>query len=260
MKRYLRASPVRASRLRRAGIGLVGLGGILLLAAFGLGAWRSWQQGRLEAERIRRMWLGISEPAVSELPFLTADHQNLRYAPGQTALAFAAGFRPHEPLFVRLYHGDELLDATQHRADSRGQAVLTLPLSLDQTPAGGLRFQVEALSGASQEYAFRLEPGPPAALAPTRGVYPARAAPGSVVVLWCSHQRPGPAPIVQASVDGEKLGAAALRLKLFPVASDGLRLAVLTVALDDPAGDWRVSLDGCEFSFPVRAALSRSLP
>ena len=260
MRRYLRSSPVHARRLRRLGLALAGLGVLLVLAAFGLAALRSQQQARREAERMTRFWLGLSAPSAAEPPFLTLDHQDLSYAPGQTALAFAAGFQPHEPLFVRLRHGGDLLDAVQARADARGQFVITRPLSLDELPAGSLSFQVEALSGATQEFAFRLEPGPPQEIAPTRGVFPAIAAPGSAVVLWCSHQIPGQAPIVQANVDGERIGASSLRLKSFPVASDGLLLAVLTVALDDPAGDWRVSLDGCEFAFPVRASLSRRVP
>ena len=257
----LRSSPLRARRLRRLAQALIALGLLALATTVGLAYSRSAVAAQERADQLRRVAGILSIDPIPDPPFLTGSRQDLVYAPGQTVLVFAAGFKPHEPLFVRLYHRTSgLLDAYQDRADVRGQVVLARPLSpfsegKDFTPAGRLVFQVEALSGTTREYAFRLEPGPAGKLPATRGVYPPVAVPGSVVVLWCSGRPVGEAPLVSASVDGEPIGARSLRLKLYPVASDGLLLATLTISLDDPTGDWTVFLGACQFNIPVRATL-----
>jgi len=237
---------------------LIGLGVLLLSGAVVLAYWRSAAAAQGRAGYLAQVFFPFPSEPLADLPFLTGGRQGLVYAPGQTVLAFASGFKPHEPLFVRLYHRTHgLLDAYATRADARGQIVLARPLSTlddeeDFSPPGGLWFQVEALSGMEQEYAFRLDPGPAEDAPPTKGVYPPSAVPGSVVVLWCSGMPVGETPQVQASVDGEPLRPQSLRLKLYPVSSDGLLLAALTISLDDPTGQWTIFLDSCQFRFPVQ--------
>jgi hypothetical protein len=195
------------------------------------------------------------------LPFLHAQGIEIIYAPGQTALAFAEGFQPHEPLFVRLYsrtHG--LLDAYQTRAAVRGQFAAARPLSLEEdndnyTPPGGLWFQIEALSGGEQVFHFRLEKGQMPEAAETKGVYPAVTVPGTVVAFWCSGLHPGDDVIVKAAVDGQEFRPGRIQIEAYPVGPDGLLLGTLVVSLDDPTGEWRVFANHCQLDFSVRSSL-----
>ena len=260
----LPSSPVHATRLRRLALCLALLGVLLLVVALGLRAWQRFQAQRQFLEFMQRVFQHAPVEASSELPFLTWGSQGRVYAPGQTALAFVEGFQPHEALFVRLYHRTQgLLEAAQTRADQRGQLAAARSLSLDGdganfTPPGSLWFQVEGLNGKSQEYSFRLEPGPAKQTPPGKGVYPASAAPDSLVVLWCSGNKPGVEPMADVQVDGESVRPEALHLAIYPTAPDGLLLARLSISLNDPTGQWTVFLGACELHFTVGQAITLS--
>ena len=254
----LRGSCLHRQRMRRWAIVLI-VAGIIFLAASGSlhalqGIWAEQQR----AAYLEHIWLQTPVQLSLDLPFLT-ENQARVYAPGQTAVAFVSGFQPHEALFVRLYHRTQgLLEAYQSRADVLGQVVLSrslsgLPGEQGYTPTGSLWFEVIGLSGLEQVYPFRLEVDEDeGATLPTKGVYPESAVPGSVVLLWCSGQTSGEASVVTASVDDKPLRPQSLRLKPYPVASDGLLLAALTISLDDPTGEWVVYLNACKFSFSVQ--------
>ena len=246
----LRGSIVHRKRARWLAIVLI-VAGVLLLAVSGsLHALRGVWAEQQRATYLEHIWLQAPVQAELDLPFLT-ENQARVYTPSQTAVPFVSGFQPHEALFVRLYHRTQgLLEAYQSRADVLGQVVLSRPLG--DTPKGSLWFEVIGLSGMEQVYPFRLEVDDDEAPRPTKGAYPASAAQGSVVLLWCSGQTPGEAPVVTASVDDKPLRPQSLRLKLYPVASDGLLLASLTVSLDDPTGEWQIFLNACKFSLLVR--------
>jgi hypothetical protein len=198
------------------------------------------------------------------LPFLHAQGIEIIYAPGQTALTFAEGFQPHEPLFVRLYSRTRgLLDAYQTRADMRGQFATARPLSLEEgnenyTPPGELWFQIEALSGFEQVFHFRLDKGRTPGTVETKGVYPPVAVPGTVVAFWCSGLLPGDDIIVKAAVDGQEFRAGRIQIQAYPVGPDGLLLGTLVVSLDDPTGEWRIFANHCQLNFPVRSTLDAS--
>ncbi len=227
------------------------IAGVLLLAVSGsLHALRGVWAEQERAAYFDHIWLQMPVQPELDLPFLT-ENQARVYAPGQTAVAFVSGFQPHEPLFVRLYHRTGgLLEAYQSRADVLGQVVLSRPLG--DTPKGSLWFEVIGLSGMEQVYPFRLEVEDDDATPPTKGIYPASAVQGSALLLWCSGQKSGEAPVVTASFDGKPLRPQSLRLKLYPISSDGLLLAALTISLDDPTGEWTVYLNACKFSLLVR--------
>ena len=242
--------------MRCLALALIASGALLLITAIALSLLQNVRAKQERADYLKQVMLHIPSDLI-DLPFLTRDHLDLVYTSGQTALAFAAGFQPHEPLFVRLYHRTRgLLDAYQTRADVGGQIVLAQPLSTfsdgkDYTSPGGLRFQVESLSGYEQEFPFRLVTYLARDIPPTKGVYPSSAVPGSLVVLWCNGQPVGEAPIVSGSVDGKARHLQSAHLTLYPVTSDGLLLATLMIALDDPTGQWTIYLGSCEFQFTV---------
>ncbi len=247
----LRGSVVYRKRARWLAIVLIAAGVLLLAVSGSLHALRGVWAEQERAAYFDHIWLQMPVQPELDLPFLT-ENQARVYAPGQTAVAFVSGFQPHEPLFVRLYHRTGgLLEAYQSRADVLGQVVLSHPL--EDTPSGSLWFEVIGLSGMEQVYPFRLEKGEDDdATLPTKGIYPASFVQGSVLLLWCSGQKTGEAPVVTASFDGKPLRPQSLRLKLYPVASDGLLLAALTISLDDPTGEWAVYLNACKFSFSVQ--------
>ena len=247
----LRGSVVHRKRARWLAIVLIAAGVLLLAVSGSLHALRGVWAEQQRATYLEHIWLQAPVQAELDLPFLT-ENQARVYTPGQTAVAFVSGFQPHEALFVRLHHRTKgLLEAYQSRADVLGQVVLSRPLG--DTPKGSLWFEVIGLSGMEQVYPFRLEVDEDQdTIPPTKGIYPESAVQGSVVLLWCSGQKPGEAPVVTASVDGKPLRPQSLRLKHYPVASDGLLLASLTISLDDPTGEWAVYLNACKFSFSVQ--------
>ena len=254
----LRHSSLHTQRTRRWALLLIVTGVILLAVSGSLHALQGMWTEQERAAYFEQVWLQTPVQAGLDLPFLT-ENQGGVYAPGQTAVAFVSGFQPHEALFVRLYHRmNGMLEAYQSRADVLGQVVLSrslsgLPGEQGYTPTGSLWFEVIGLSGMEQVYPFRLKMDEDeGATPPTKGVYPESAVQGSVVLLWCSGQKPGEAPVVTASVDGKPLRPQSLRLKHYPVASDGLLLASLTISLDDPTGEWAVYLNACKFSFSVQ--------
>ena len=236
--------------MRQWALLLIVAGVILLVTSGSLHALRGVWAEQERAAYFDHIWLQTPAEAAPDLPFLT-ENQARVYTPGQTAVAFVSGFQPHEALFVRLYHRmGGMLEAYQSRADVLGQVVLSRPLG--DTPKGSLWFEVIGLSLMEKVYPFRLELDEDDLPLPAKGIYPASAVQGSVVLLWCSGQKPGEAPVVTASFDGKPLRPQSLRLKLYPVASDGLLLASLTISLDDPTGEWVVYLNACKFSFSVQ--------
>jgi len=257
----LRSSPVHTRRLRRLALAMIALGVLILASAIGLGYWQRVQAARAQEEYLQRIFFNPHRQPEVVLPFLNVHSGEIVYAPGQTALAFAEGFQPHEPLFVRLYSRSRgLLDAYQTRTDVRGQFAAARPLSLDEdsdlyTPAGGLWFQFDALSGREQTFYFRLEKGQMPTAAETKGVYPPVAVPGTVVAFWCSGLLPGEDLSVKVAVDGQKFRAGRIKIETFPVGPDGLLLGTLVVSLDDPTGEWRVFANHCQLDFPVRSTL-----
>lgn len=253
----LRSSSIHTLRIRRLTLGLVCLGVSLLAAMPGLNAWKDAQSER-EREALRQQsFLRTAVDIPAEPPFLTGNSSERVYAPGQTALAFAAGFQPHEALFIRLYHRTRgLIEAYVSRADERGQFAAAHPLSLEVdgtgfTPPGRLWFQVEGLNGLSQEYPFRLESSPARDAPPGKGVYPSTAVPGSSVVLWCSGNPPGEVPMSDVKVDNRSIHLDGLRFTIYPTAPDGLLLARLLISHNDPTGNWTVFLGTCELHFSV---------
>lgn len=246
----LRGSVVYRKRARWLAIVLIAAGVLLLAVSGSLHALRGVWVEQQQAAYFDHIWLQMPVQPELDLPFLT-ENQARVYTPGQTVVAFVSGFQPHEALFVRLYHRmGGLLEVYQSRADVLGQVVLSRPLG--DTPKGSLWFEVIGLSGMEQVYPFRLEADDDEALVPTKGVYPASVVQGSVVLLWCSGQEPGEAPVVTAAFDGKPLRPQSLRLKLYPISSDGLLLASLTISLDDPTGEWTVFINACKFSLLVR--------
>lgn len=258
----LRSSPIHTRRLRWIALALIALGALILASAIGLGYWQRIQAAREREDFLRRMIFNPHRQPEVVLPFLNAQSGEIVYVPGQTALAFAEGFQPHEPIFVRLYSRTRgLLDAYQTRADVRGQFAAARPLSLEEdnenyTPPGGLWFQVEALSGHKQVFRFRLDKGRMPGTAETKGVYPPVAVPGTVVAFWCSGLHPGDDVIVKAAVDGQEFRPGRIKIETFPVGPDGLLLGTLVVSLDDPTGEWRVFANHCQLDFPVRSTLN----
>jgi hypothetical protein len=247
--------------MRRLALALVALGALLLTAAV---AANSLQSAREEQERtsyLKQVFFRNSMVLSPDLPFLAKEQRALVYAPGQTALAFANGFQSYEPLFVRLYHRTRgLINAYTTRADALGQVITAHPLSMltdmeNFTPSGSLWFQVESLSGQVQVFPFRLKPDPAAETPPIKGIYPTTAVPGSSMVLWCSGQEVGKTVQVNGTVDGKSLNTRAIRLTIYPVATDGLLLASLVISTGDPIGLWILQLGSCEFRFPVNSLL-----
>jgi hypothetical protein len=247
--------------MRRITLLLIALGALLLIAAVAAGSLQNAREEQERAGYLQQVFFHNPSVALSDLPFLVSSQHRQVYAPGQTVLAFAGGFQPYEPLFVRLYHRTHgRLDSYATRADVLGQVVLARPLNPfsdgeDFTPTGGLWFQVESLSGQEQAFSFRLESGPAAETIPTKGVYPAAAVPGSVVVLWCSGQNVGVTPQLNGTLEGESLNTPAMRLTIYPVASDGVLPASLVISLDDPTGLWQLHLGSCELQLPVNSLL-----
>ena len=259
MNRLLRSSLISHRRQRRLALALVGLGLLLVAAAVALGYRDSVLAAAAQERHVQSVFLHTAPEF--EPPFLTAERQGLVYAPGQTVLAFAEGFQPHETLFVRLYSLTQgLVDSYQTLADLNGQVVAARPLSLEKdaetyTPPGALWFQVEGLSGKEQLYRFRLEPGQALEPAAVKGVYPTAAVPGSVVAFWCSGLQPGAPVVVKTSVDGQTLRPGAVKITTYPVSSDSLLLGTLVVSLDDPTGEWELFVEHCRFHIPVRSRL-----
>jgi len=252
-----------ANRMRRLGLLLITLGALVLVAVAGRAYLQAEQARQARQEYLAKLFLPRAGEPVFEPPFLTGSRQDQVYTAGQTALAFASGFQPDEPVFARLYHGMHgLLAAELLQADALGQVVLVHPLSErtrreDFTPTGALWFQAESLSGIKQEFAFRLEPGAAAdQMPPTKGVYPAIAVPGSTVMLWCSGQKVGQAPGVDFMVDGRSIPTRDLDLTVYPITGDGLLLAKLTLSNSDPTGDWTAYLGTCSLQFSVRNLIS----
>jgi hypothetical protein len=250
-------------RMRRLALALIVTGALLLITAIALSLLQNVRAKQVRADYLKQVILHIPSDLIDP-PFLTRDHLDLVYTSGQTALAFAAGFRPYEPLFVRLYHRTQgLLDAYQTLADVGGQAVLARPLNPfpdreDFTSPGSLWFQVESLFGQEQEFRFHLVTYQAKDIPPTKGVYPSSVVPGSLVILWCSGQRVGEAPIMSGSVDGKARHLQSAHMTLYPVASDGLLLATLMIALDDPTGQWTIYLGSCEFKFTVASPINQT--
>jgi len=258
----LRSSPVHTRRLRRLALAMIALGVLLLATAIALGYWQRVQAAQEREDYLQRVFFNPYRQPEVILPFLNVRSGEIVYAPGQTALAFAEGFQPHEPIFVRLYSRSRgLLNAYQTRADVRGQFVAARPLSLEEdsetyTPPGGLWFQVEALSGREQVFRFRLEKSQMPEAAETKGVYPPVAVPGTVVAFWCSGLLPDEDLSVKVAVDGQEFRAGRIKIETFPVGPDGLLLGTLVVSLDDPTGEWRVFANHCQLDFPVRSTLN----
>ena len=258
----LRSSPIHFYRLRRIALALIALGVLILASAIALGYWQRAQVARAQEDYLQRVFFNPHRQPEVVLPFLNAQSGEVVYAPGQTALAFAEGFQPHEPIFVRLYSRTRgLLNAYQTRADVRGQFAAARPLSLEEdgemyTPPGGLWFQVEALSGREQVFRFRLEKGQMPETAETKGVYPPVAVPGTVVAFWCSGLHPGDDVTIKAAVDGQEFRSGRIKIETFPVGPDGLLLGTLVVSLDDPIGEWRVFANHCQLNFSVRSTLN----
>jgi len=252
-----------ANRMRRLGLLLITLGAMVLVTVAGRAYWQAKQARQAQRVYLAKLFLPRAGEPVFEPPFLTGSRQNRVYTAGQTALAFASGFQPDEPVFTRLYHRMYgLLAAELLQADTLGQVVLAHPLNgmlnrEDFTPTGALWFQAESLSGVEQQFAFRLEPG--AALdpePPTKGVYPTIAVPGSTVMLWCSGQRIDQAPGVDFMVDGRSIPTRDLDLTIYPITRNGLLLTKLTLSASDPAGDWVAYLGTCNLQFSVRSLIS----
>jgi len=235
------------------------LGVLILVSAIALGYGQRVQAAREREDYLQRVFFNPFGAPDLAPPFLNARSGEIVYAPGQTALAFAEGFQPHEPLFVRLYSRTRgLLDAYHTRADVRGQLAAARPLSLEEdspiyTPAGGLWFQFEALSGYEQVFRFRLEMSQMPEATATKGVYPPAAVPGTLMAFWCSGLNPGDDAIVKITVDGDPFRSG--RIKTYPVGPDGLLLGTLVVSVDDPTGEWRVVANHCQLDFPVRSTL-----
>jgi len=264
MSKFLRSSPIHHRRQRWLALALISMGLLLLATAIALGYWQSLQATRAREDYLQRVFFNPFGELVLSQPFLTGGNAEIVYAPGQTALAFAEGFQPHEPLFVRLYSRTRgLLGAYQTRADMRGQFAAARPLSLEEdsemyTPPGGLWFQVEALSGREQVFRFRLEKSLMSAAAETKGVYPTVAVPGTVVAFWCSGLHPGDDLTVKVTVDGQEFRAGHIKIETYPVGPDGLLLGTLVVSLDDPTGEWRLFAKHCQLDFSVRSTLNAS--
>lgn len=262
MSKLLKSSPIHTHRLRRLALALLALGLLILAGVFAFDGWQNAQAARAREDYHQRIFFNPHPDVQPPPPFLTAGSTEIVYAPGQTVLALAEGFQPHEALFVRLYsrmHG--LLDAFQTRADVRGQFIVARPLSLDKdtemyTPPGGLWFQVEALSGRQQVFHFRLEKGRTLDAAEAKGIYPPVAVPGSVVAFWCGGFQPDETLAVKAAVDGREFRPGRIAIETYPVASDGLLLGTLVVSLDDPTGEWHIFANHCQLDFSVRSTLN----
>jgi len=258
----LRFSPIHTRRLRRIALAMTALGVLILVSAIALGYGQRVQAAQERENYLKRVFFNPFGTPDLAPPFLNAHSGEIVYAPGQTALAFAEGFQPHEPLFVRLYsrtHG--LLDAYPTQADGRGQIIVARPLDIDgdselNTPPGGLWFQVEALSGREQVFRFRLDKGQMPTAAETKGVYPPAAVPGTVVAFWCSGLLPGEDLGVKVAVDGQEFRPGRIKIESYPVGPDGLLLGTLVVSLDDPTGEWRVVANHCQIDLPVRSTLN----
>jgi len=255
----LRSSPIHTRRLRRIALAMTALGVLILVSAIVLGYGQRVQAARAHEEYLQRVFFNPHRQPEVVLPFLNARSGEIVYAPGQTALAFAEGFQPHEPIFVRLYSRTRgLLDAYPAQADGRGQIIVARPLEIDKDselyiPPGGLWFQFEALSGREQVFRFRLEKGQMPEATATKGVYPQLAVPGMLMAFWCSGLLPGDDAIVKITVDGDPFRSG--RIKTYPVGPNGLLLGTLVVSVDDPTGEWRVVANHCQLEFPVRSTL-----
>jgi len=256
----LRFSPIHTRRLRRIALAMTALGVLILVSAIVLGYGQRVQAARAQEEYLQRVSFNPFGAPDLAPPFLNARSGEIVYTPGQTALAFAEGFQPHEPLFVRLYSRTRgLLDAYPAQADGRGQSIVARPLETDEnselyTPPGGLWFQFEALSGYEQVFRFRLEMSQMPEATATKGVYPSVVVPGTLIAFWCSGLHPGDDAIVKITVDGDPFRSG--RIKTYPVSPDGLLLGTLMVSLDDPTGEWRVVANHCQLDFPVRSTLN----
>lgn len=257
------SSRLWANRMRRLGLLLASLGTLVLIAVAARAYWQAAQAQQARQEYLEKIFLPRQGEPAFEPPFLTGSRQNRVYTTGQTALAFASGFQPDEPVFARLYHRMHgLLSAELLQADTLGQVVLARPLSErtkreDFTPTGTLWFQAESLSGVEQEFAFRLEPGGAAdPELPTKGVYPTIAVPGSTVMLWCSGQKIDQMPGVDFMADERSIPTRDLGLTIYPVTGGGLLLAKLILSTGDPTGDWTAYLGTCNLQFSVRNLIS----
>jgi len=255
----LRSSSIHTKRLRRAATALISLGLLILVALIAISYWRQAQAARAQEDYLQRIFFN---PLVSEkidLPFLVASGAQFTYGPGQTAVAFAEGFQPHEPVFVRLYSRTRgLLRAYQAIADLRGQLLAASPLSTvddsqEYTPPGGLWFEMEALSGREQVFRFRLDTGKIMETAVSKGVYPPSAVPGTIVAFWCSGFQPTELVTVEVLVDGQELSPEQFETQTYPATTDGLLLGMLAISPNSPAGEWQLHANHCQLTFPVHS-------
>lgn len=259
------SSPIYNRRLRRLGLASIALGLLLIAAAFGLQYWTTVQSTQARQEELQQVAFNPLKSHELNPPFMTAADAETVYAPGQTALAFAQNFKPHEPIFVRLYSRTQgLIAAYQTRADVRGQYAAARSLSPESdnenyTPVGGLWFQIEALSGVEQVFRFRLKPGHVSEPVATKGVYPATTIPGTVVAFWCSGMQTGDDPSLRIFADGQEFRDRRVKINTYPITSDGLLLGTVVVSMDDPTGEWSLYVNHCLLSFTVQSSLNHDL-
>ncbi len=255
----LRSSSIHTRRLRRLALTLISLGLLILAAVIAISYWRQVQATRAREDYLQRIFFNPPGSEKIDPPFLVANGAQFTYGPGQTAVAFAEGFQPHEPVFVRLYSRTRgLLRAYQAIADLRGQLLAASPLSTvddsqEYTPPGGLWFEMEALSGREQVFRFRLDTGKIMETAASKGVYPPRAVPGTILAFWCSGFQPTELVTVEVLVDGQELSPEQFKTQTYPTTTDGLLLGMLAISPNSPAGEWQLHANHCQLTFPVHS-------
>lgn len=255
----LRSSSTHTRRLRRLALVLISLGLLILAAVIAASYWRQDQAARAQEDYLQSIFFNPSGSEKIDLPFLVASGTQFTYGPGQTAVAFADGFQPHEPVFVRLYSSTRgLLRAYQAITDLRGQLLAASPLSTvddsqEYTPPGGLWFELEALSGREQVFRFRLDTAKIMETAVSKGVYPSSAVPGTIVAFWCSGFQPAELVTVEVSVDNRELSPERFTAHTYPATTDGLLLGMLAISPNSPVGEWQLHVNHCQLSFPVHS-------